>query len=79
MGKLNKEEKKDLVRILGFYIHSLLSDVCALENKIRLVGGVKGAAASCICWEDKIDKQDAYAKKLEKLRNKIKEWEVSDE
>lgn len=78
MIKLNTEEKKDLVRILGFYIHDLYSNANALENKIRLLRTDKGAEASVEVWEAKIEMQEAYGKKLKELRNKIKDMEVSD-
>ena len=79
MAKLNEEEKKELVHILGFYIHSLYSETCALENKIRLLKANKGTKASIVIWGLKIETQEAYAKKLELLRDKVKDMEVSDE
>lgn len=76
---LNEADKKELVYILGFYIHDLHSNTCALDTKIRLLKTNKGTEASVAVWEGKIDKQEAYAKKLEELRDKVKDLEVSDE
>ena len=69
------EDKKELVHILGFYIHTLYSDICGLENKIRLLKSRDDTEARVEVYADKIDRQEAYAKKMKKLRKKIKERE----
>lgn len=75
---LNEADKKELVYILGFFIHDLESNSVSLENRIRLGAGKKEVEVNIMAWERKIDTQREYQKKLEELRDKVKDLEVKE-